>query len=154
MSLFKPARVVSPPKGVGMILAVVVPVMFATALFSVLVAVLLVPIIDFTPIIALWFALSARRWEGAPARLFGSIAVLAAIMLVQWAGWWAVLLTGDMGRGAGGLGEAVGAFFGTLLAFYPAELALLTALTAVGCGLTYAHIRAARRAVPIVATAD
>lgn len=144
MSLFKPVRVIPAPRGVGMLLAIVVPVQVATALFSVLVAVLVVPIIDFTPIIALWFALSARRWEGAPHRPLGALVIASAAMLAEWAAWWAVLATGQLDRAQGPAGEWAGAVINGTLGSYPLQLVLLIGVTAFACVTTFRRLSAAR----------
>lgn len=149
-ALLKPAGVMPAPKGAGLLLACAVPLELVAAFVSLFVAVAVAPLLDFTPIVALWVALGARRWAGAPARVFGSVIVLSVVMLVEWVAWLGPTL-GEGVRGSGAVATAF-AWVATFLSLaYPLEMAALLVLTAVACAMTYVGVRRTRAAAAEVA---
>ncbi|MDF1543341.1 MAG: hypothetical protein P1P71_09530 [Anaerosomatales bacterium] len=95
------------------------------AVYAILLALMVYPLGDLTPLFVMAFSLLARRWEGVRSRLFGVSALLAATMTVQWGLAYAFL--------SNAVARSQQQRVGDLLVLYLVELLVLLALFSTAC---------------------
>jgi hypothetical protein len=76
-----------PPAWAPWLLGLALPVAVLMELGALIVAGLVFPLFDPTPILVLVVALLSRRWDGVDKKWFTVSAVVAAVILVEWIAW-------------------------------------------------------------------
>jgi hypothetical protein len=119
-----PVLAVRAPGWASWVFAITPLVALVSATFSAAVAVLIVPLFDFTPLLVLVVVASTRPWRGVERTWLKIAAGLAVAMVFQWAGAYTVFAL---------YGGSIDAFFGApaisilnrIWWIYPAQLVLL-----------------------------
>jgi hypothetical protein len=76
-----------PPSWAPGLLASALPVAVVLSVSALVVAALVFPLFDLTPLFVLVVALIARRWQGVQPKRFTAPAILAAVLLAEWIAW-------------------------------------------------------------------
>lgn len=105
------------------------------AAYTLLVALMVFPLGDLTPLFVLAVSLLARRWEGFRSRLFGLSAVIAGIMVLEW-----VLAYFFLSGPASVASPSELQRIGHLFIFYVVQLSALLALFASACLLSRSSV--------------
>ena len=80
-------RVGQPPAWAPGFLAAALPVAVVLELLALIVAGLVFPLFDLTPIFVLVVVFVSRKWAGVSAKWFTASAVLAGVMVIEWIAW-------------------------------------------------------------------
>ena len=138
---------VHPPAWAPWFLALALPVAVLLELATLIVAGLVFPLFDLTPIFVLVVAFLSRRWAGVSAKWFRASAILAALLLIQWIAWdvWYYYVVFQGSISTYGFDQLVRRFGNPLVALLLLEMIALLILFGRACVLSYKGVKRALR---------
>jgi hypothetical protein len=137
---------VHPPAWAPWLLALALPVAVVLELLALVVAGLVLPLFDLTPIFVLVVAFLSRRWVGVSAKWFRAPAILSALLLIQWIAWdvWYYYVVFQGSLSTYGFDQLVKRFGNPLVALLLVEMVALLILFGRASVLSYKGVKKAR----------